>query len=184
MKYSSEVWPAREADRLSLQIADLADLDAPALFGDDGERRIAMIVGRVVHDEADDLERISGVHGLQIGGRAHVADLRLAVMQGIDHVSTGVHHPEAGVDAVSLEEALLGADEHRQMAEIVGDHHVEFGQVRHGYLPQVARYAFFSSTSGLTQFGGVRPSISAWMLSTTILAICSRTSIPHCQDAA
>ena len=55
---------ARETDGLALEIADLADIDAPALLGDDGERRIAMIVGGVVHDQADDLERVAGVHGL------------------------------------------------------------------------------------------------------------------------
>ena len=37
-----------------------------------------------------------------------------------------------------LEEALLGADEHRQMAEIVGDHDIELGQVCH-CLPPVTR---------------------------------------------
>src|SRR5262249_3852138 len=120
---------------------------------------------------------------LQIGRRAHVADLRLAVVQRVDHVGAGIHHAETGIHALLLEEALLRADEHRQMAEIVGNHHVELGQVCHGNLLKSSRGYDFASTCGLTQFGGTRPSMNAWMLSATIFAICSRTSttaLPRC----
>ena len=116
-----------EADLLAFEVGDLAGLDAPALFGDDGERIVAMIAGGVVHDQADHLERLAGVHGFEIRGRAHVADLRAAVMHGVDHVGAGIDHQHLGVDAVLGEETFFGADEHRQMAEIIADHHVEPG---------------------------------------------------------
>ena len=119
--------PARQADGLALEIGELAGLDAPALLGDDGERVVAIVARGVVHDQADHLERLAGMHRLEIGGGAHVADLRAAVVHGVDHVGAGVDHQHVGVDAVRLEEALLGADEHRQMAEIIADHHVELG---------------------------------------------------------
>jgi hypothetical protein len=34
-----------------------------------------------------------------------------------------------GIDAVILEDALLGTDEHRQMAEIIADHDIQSGQL-------------------------------------------------------
>ena len=113
--------------RLALEIGDLAGLDAPALLGDDGKRIVAVVAGGVVHDEADNLERLAGMYRLEVGGRAHVADLRAAVMHGVDHVGAGIDHQHLRVDAVLLEEAFFGADEHRQMAEIIADHHVEPG---------------------------------------------------------
>ncbi len=123
--------PARQPDLLALEIGQLAALDAPALLGDDGERCVAIVFGGVVHDETDHLERLAGMHRLEVGGGAHVADLRAAVVHGIDHVGAGIDHQHLGVDAVLLEEALLRADEHRQMTEIISDHHVELGQFHH-----------------------------------------------------
>ncbi len=67
------------------------------------------------------------MHRLQVRRRAHVADLRLAIVQRVDHVCAGIHYPEAGVDALLLEETLLRTDKHRQVAKVVGDHHVELG---------------------------------------------------------
>ncbi len=86
-----------------------------------------MIAGGVVHDEPDHLERLARVHGFQIRGGAHVADLRAPVMHGVDHVGAGIDHQHLGVDAVLGEEAFFGADEHRQMTEIITDHYVELG---------------------------------------------------------
>ena len=123
--------PAREPDLLALEISQLAGRDAPALLGDNGERVVAIVASGVVHDETDHLKRLAGMHRLEIGGGAHVADLRAAVVHSVDHVGTGVDHQHLGVDAVLLEETLLRADEHRQMTEIISDHHVELGQFRH-----------------------------------------------------
>ena len=62
---------------------------------------------------------------LEKRGHAHVADLYLAILHGIDHVGAGVHHFEAHIDTVLLEQALLHANEHWQVTEIVADHHVD-----------------------------------------------------------
>src|SRR5512143_4032452 len=75
------------------------------------------------------------MHGLEVSGRAHIADLRTAVVHGIDHVGAGIDHQHLGIDPVLGEESLLCADKHRQMAEIVADHNVKFWQVRHGSSP-------------------------------------------------
>ena len=56
-------------------------------------------------------------------------------MQGVDHVGAGIDDPETRVDALRLEETLLGTYEHRQMTEIVGNHDVKFRQVRHHNSP-------------------------------------------------
>src|SRR6185295_9333784 len=47
--------PAREADLLALEIGYFARLDARALFGNDGERIIAIVASGIVHDESDHL---------------------------------------------------------------------------------------------------------------------------------
>jgi hypothetical protein len=78
------------------------------------------------------------MHRFEVSGRAHVADLRTAVVHGVDHVGAGVDHQHFGVDAVFPEEAFLGPDEHRQMAEIVSDDHVKLGQVRHRFSSRSA----------------------------------------------
>jgi len=83
--------PARESDALALQVGDLAGIDAGALTRDDGERLIGVVAGRIVHDDADHFERLAAMTRFQERGHAHVADLHLALLHGVDHFGAGAH---------------------------------------------------------------------------------------------
>src|SRR5437016_4721628 len=120
--------PLGEADALALQGLDVAPLDPRALPRHDRERLVGVGAGSVALDDADHPEGIAGMPRLEEGRHAHVADLHLALLHGGDHVGAGIDDLEANVDAVLLEEALLHRDEHRKVAEVVSDHHVDGGE--------------------------------------------------------
>jgi len=88
---------------------------------------------------------------LEESGHAHVSDLDLPLLHGVDHVRAGVHDLEAHVHAVRLEDAFLGADEHRQVTEVVADHHIQHGQRLRG--GEAGRYDGANQCRSCTQAG-------------------------------
>ena len=109
----------RQADALALEVLD--PRNARTFSRDDGERVVGERGGGIIHDHADHQERRSRMPRLEEGGDAHVPDLHLALGHGAHHVGAGVDDLQLEIDAVLLEQPLLHADEHRQVAEVVAD---------------------------------------------------------------
>src|SRR5215472_8498849 len=129
LKYSSDVCPRASPIRLSLRSATLPALMPVPLrvtipSGSSALSRVAsFIMMPITLNGSPEWTAFRKVVTLMSPICA------FAVVHRVDHIGAGIDHLHVGIDAVILEDALLGTDEHRQMAEIIADHDIQSGQL-------------------------------------------------------